>query len=84
MCSSDLESSLRSALKTSPTKVEAAIGGASGLAARIYGVTSAIEKSPEVLFAAAAAASVMPAGSQIAQANRLDLAMTKRLLDLQA
>jgi hypothetical protein len=27
---------------------------------------------------------VMPAGSQIAQANRLDLAMTKRLLDFQA
>ena len=78
------ESSLRSALKTSPTKVEAAIGGASGLAARVYGVTSAIEKSPGVLFAAAAAATVMPAGSQIAQANRLDLAMTKRLLDLQA
>jgi hypothetical protein len=54
------------------------------LAARVYGVTSAIEKSPGVLFAAAAAATVMPAGSQLAQANRLDLAMTKRLLDLQA
>jgi flagellar hook-associated protein 2 len=78
------EASLRSALKVSPAKVEAAIGGAGGLAARVYGVTSAIEKSPGVLFAAAAAATVMPAGSQIAQANRLDLAMTKRLLDLQA
>ncbi|MBU6286747.1 MAG: flagellar filament capping protein FliD [Chloroflexi bacterium] len=78
------EASLRSALKTSPARVEAAIGGASGLAARVYGVTSAIEKSPGVLFAADAAASVMPAGSQIAQANRLDLAMTKRLLDFQA
>ncbi len=78
------EASLRTALKSSPGKVEAAIGGAGGLASRVYGVTSAIEKSPEVLFAATAAATVMPAGSQIAQANRLDLAMTKRLLDLQA
>lgn len=78
------QASLRSALKASPARVEAAIGGASGLAARVYGVTSAIEKSPGVLFAADAAATAMPAGSQIAQANRLDLAMTKRLLDFQA
>jgi flagellar hook-associated protein 2 len=78
------EASLRSALKAAPGTVEAAIGGAGGLASRVYGVTSAIEKSPEVLFAATVAATVMPAGSQIAQANRLDLAMTKRLLDVQA
>jgi flagellar hook-associated protein 2 len=78
------EGSLRSALKSSPSKVEAAIGGASGLAVRVHGVTNAIEKSPGILFAEVSGASVMPAGSQIAQANRLDLTMTKRLLDLQA
>lgn len=78
------EGALRASLKATPAKVESAIGGPSGLASRVFGVTRAIEKSPGILFAHVLGAGAMPTGSSLAQANRLDLAMTKRLLDLQA
>lgn len=74
---------LRAALKSSPAAVESAIGGAGGLAARAFAVTSAIQKAPGQLFAGSSA-TTMPTGSQIAQSGRIDLASTKRLLDLQA